>query len=219
MVIIMPKKPPRCSWCSGPLRPARYPGDRIFCKRSCRQAAWRVRVRFRIDEANARPMCFGFLDPPYPGKAWMYKDQPSYKGEVDHVRLIAEAEAKYDGFALSTSAAALVDVLPMFKRKFHVCAWCKLNGISGKTYGIQSAWEPLIVVPGRELRPGKRDWFAAHPARGGGDLVGRKSSKYCVWMFGVLGMVPGDSLEDLFPGSGIVGRAWAELCRAKGVLS
>ncbi|MGH8572084.1 MAG: hypothetical protein ACREX8_05855 [Gammaproteobacteria bacterium] len=33
----------------------------------------------------------------------------------------------------------------------------------------------------------------------------------CAWLFDLMGMVPGDHLVDLYPGSGIVGRAWAEL--------
>lgn len=87
-------------------------------------------------------------------------------------------------------------------------------GASGDTFGIHNAWEPLIVVPGRALRPGKRDWLSAQPARkGGSDLIGRKPEAFCVWMFELLGMLPGDQLDDLFPGSGIVTRAWAEICR------
>jgi hypothetical protein len=213
------KKPPRCSWCGGPLKAARYPGDRIFCCRACRQAAWRVRVRFRIDEANDRPMRFAYLDPPFPGKAFLYKDQASYAGEVDHAKLIASLSA-YDGWALSTGAYALRDVLPLCPATARVCAWVKPIGVSGATFGLHNAWEPLVVVPGRALQPGKRDWLAAQPARrGGSDLIGRKPEAFCVWMFACLGMLPGDSLEDLFPGSGIVGRAWAELCRAAPVAS
>lgn len=159
-------------------------------------------------------MKFAYADPPYPGLAWMYKGQSSYAGEVDHAKLVASLEASNDGFALSTSARALATVLPLFKREFRVCAWVKPIGVSGKTFGLHSAWEPLIVVPGRQLRPGKRDWLAAQPARrGGSTLIGRKPEAFCVWMFELLGMLPGDSLEDLYPGSGIVGRAWAEVCR------
>jgi hypothetical protein len=201
-----------CAWCEGPIRRNAHPCS-VFCKRKCRQAAWRIRNRLRIEEVNDRPMRFAYLDPPYPGMAWMYKHEPSYRGEVDHGRLIADAEAHYDGFALSTSARALATVLPLFTREFRVCAWVKPIGVAGATFGIHSAWEPLIVVPGRALRPGKRDWLAAQPARSGGTLIGRKPEAFCTWMFGLLGMLPGDSLDDLFPGSGIVGRAWAELNR------
>src|ERR1041384_41386 len=50
--------------------------------------------------------------PPYPGKAFYYRDHPDYAGEVDHADLIARLAA-YDGWALSTSAAALPAVLAL----------------------------------------------------------------------------------------------------------
>ena len=68
---------------------------------------------------------------------------------------------RHDGFAISTSALVLATVLPLFTREYRVCAWVKPIGASGTTRGIHNTWEPLIVVPGRELRPGKRDWLAA----------------------------------------------------------
>jgi hypothetical protein len=202
-----------CSWCSKRILANAHPCS-IFCSRKCRQAAWRIRQRSRIEEHDAKPLRFAYLDPPYPGMAWLYKGQRSYNGEVDHAALIARAERDYDGFALSTSAQALANVLPLFTRPYRVCAWVKPIGVNGKTFGMHNAWEPLLVVPGRQLQPGKRDWLAAQPARRGGDLIGRKPEAFCCWLFDLLGMVPGDQFDDLFPGTGIVGRAWAEVCRA-----
>jgi hypothetical protein len=42
-----------------------------------------------------------------------------------------------------------------------------------------------------------------------GRVIGAKPAAVCRWIFGLLGAQPGDSLDDLFPGSGAVGRAWA----------
>lgn len=67
------------------------------------------------------------------------------------------------------------------------------------------------VVGGRQRPPGVRDFLSAQPARGGGELPGRKPIAFCAWLFDLLGMLPGDTLIDRFPGSGIVGRAWQEL--------
>jgi hypothetical protein len=36
----------------------------------------------------------------------------------------------------------------------------------------------------------------------------RKASGLLFWLFGLLGAMPGDSLDDLYPGSGIVSWAW-----------
>ncbi len=40
-------------------------------------------------------------------------------------------------------------------------------------------------------------------------VIGAKPAAVCRWIFGLLGAAPGDSLDDLFPGSGAVSRAWA----------
>jgi hypothetical protein len=201
-----------CAWCRNAII-AGARADSIFCGRACRQAAWRIRQRRLTDEANRRPMRFAYADPPFPGMAALYRDQPTYAGEVDHAALVSLLE-EYDGCALSTSARSLVKILPLFKREFRLCPWVKPIGVSGATFGIHNAWEPLIVVPGRALRPGKRDWLRAQPAkRGGSKLIGRKPEAFAVWLFELLGMLPGDSLDDLFPGSGIIGRAWKEVCR------
>lgn len=179
----------------------------MFCGRKCRQRAFRIRRRTDIETSNAEPKRVAYADPPYPGFAWMYADQESYGGEVDHAALVAKLEAEYDGFALSTSAKTLAQVLSLFTVPVHVCAWVKPIGVSSETFGIHNTWEPLIVRPARELRPGKRDWLSAQPARrGGSTLIGRKPEAFATWMFSLLGALPGDALDDLFPGSGMIGR-------------
>lgn len=168
--------------------------------------------------ASTTPATFAYADPPYPGMAKRYYgDQPTYAGEVDHAALIASLTAavndgKYAGWALSTSSKALRDVLPLCPPGARVCAWVKPIGVPEATYGAHSRWEPLIVVGGRKLRGGVRDWLRAMPARQGGhDLIGRKPIAFCAWLFDLLGMLPGDTLDDLFPGTGIVKRAWEHL--------
>jgi hypothetical protein len=199
----------RCSWCRELLsttRPAR------FCSRRCRQAAFRLRRRRTTELAQAAPGRFAYADPPYPGRAHRYySDQPTFAGEVDHAALIASlAAANYTGWALSTAVDALRDLLPLCPREARVCAWVKPIAASPLTHGLHNTWEPLIVVGGRRLRPGKRDWLCAQPARFGGDLPGRKPIAFCAFLFDALGMLPGDELVDLFPGTGIVSKAWGE---------
>lgn len=41
--------------------------------------------------------------------------------------------------------------------------------------------------------------------------MGRKPLAFCGFLFDVLGLAVGDELVDLFPGTGIVGRSWANL--------
>ena len=186
----------------------------MTCTRICRQAQFRVR-RLAEEQGKARrPLSFAYADPPFPGMASRYfKGEPDFKGEVDHAQLIASLVDRYDGWALSTSPRALAKILPLCPVKVRVCAWVKPIGVSSLSYGIHNTWEPLIVAPGRRLRPGKRDWLSAQPARRGGDLPGRKPIAFCTWLFSMLGMLPGDSLADLYPGTGVVGRSWKALRR------
>jgi hypothetical protein len=206
----------RCVWCRQELGATAKPTAR-FCGQRCRQTAFRLRRR-RQTEADAEgPMSFAYADPPYPGMARrFYANQPTFAGEVDHAKLIASLRTSYDGWALSTSAAALRDVLPLCPAGARVCPWVKPHGASPLTYGIHNCWDPVIVVGGRRRRPGVRDWLSALPARGGGTLPGRKPIAFCAWLFDLLGMAAGDSLDDLFPGTGVVSAAWREASAVAG---
>jgi hypothetical protein len=207
-----------CAWCGTSLLQERR--GTVFCGRKCRQSAFRLRRR--RDQVSATPALatgatFAYADPPYPGMAKRYyENEPTYAGEVDHAALIASltaaiSDGKYAGWALSTSSKALRDILPLCPPGARVCAWVKPIGVPEATYGAHSTWEPVIVVGGRKLPGGIRDWLRAMPARGGGILPGRKPIAFCAWLFDLLGMLPGDKLHDLFPGTGIVGRSWDEL--------
>jgi len=199
-----------CGWCRAPLADPRA----RYCSTRCRQTAWRLRRRSVVDAGvSDAPGVFAYADPPYPGFARKYYgDQPTFGGEVDHRALVASLEASgYAGWALSTSARALRDVLAPCPPTARVCAWTKPHGVPSTTAGIHNAWEPLIVVGGRQRRPGVRDHLRALPARGGGDLMGRKPLAFCAWLFDLLGMAPGDQLVDIFPGTGVVTQAWEAL--------
>ncbi len=163
-------------------------------------------------------LVFCYADPPFPGtsRKW-YGQEPSFAGEVDHPALIASLlQGGYAGWALSTSAAALRDVLPLCPPGVRVCPWVKPIGVPAATYGPHNRWEALLVVGGRRRQPAVRDWLRAQPARGWGTLTGRKPVAFCAWLFDLLGMVPGDELVDLFPGTGAVTRAWRELSSRSG---
>ena len=202
-----------CLWCHASLSDR----QRFYCSKRCGQSVWRLRHRRDyVSVGSGRPpgLTFAYADPPYPRKAFLYKGEPDFGGEVDHAELIASLlDERYDGWALSTSAASLRDLLPLCPPAARVCAWVKPIGVSSATYGLHSTWEALIVVGGRKRRPGIRDWLRAQSARGNGTLLGRKPIAFCAWLFDCLGMIPGDNLVDLFPGTGIVARSWQALSR------
>jgi hypothetical protein len=190
----------------------------------CRQAAFRLRSRRDASGflASDVPGRFAYADPPYPGFARKYYGrEPTYAGEVDHAQLIARLESGgFDGWALSTDADALQRVLALCPQGVRVCPWVKPMPPDPRTYGPTKRWEPLIVRGGR-LRQGAsvRDFLYAGPARESGEpeLIGRKPLAFCVFLFDQLGMLPGDALEDWFPGTGIVSRSWDEICRSVAV--
>jgi hypothetical protein len=163
-----------------------------------------------MEASDGTPKRLAYADPPFPGLARLYADEPSFRGEVDHRALVSLLAGGHDGWALSTSAKALRDVLRLCPPEARVASWVKPHGVSSKTRGAHNAWEPLIFVPARKLRPGKPDWLRAQVARGGGTLLGRKPVTFVRWMLDLLGALPGDELADLFPGTGIVGRVWKE---------
>lgn len=197
-----------CNWCGASLLEPRQ----RYCSKRCRQTAFRLRCRRDGASTPAGPPgVFAYADPPYPGHAWRYRDQSSFGGEVDHRKLIASlVDARLAGWALSTSSAALREVLPLCPEGARVTAWVKPIPPTGA--GLCVRWEPLIVVGGRATHHPVRDWLSAAPARGGdSDLVGRKPLAFAAFLFEVLGMGPGDTLVDLFPGSRAISRAWLSL--------
>ncbi len=154
-------------------------------------------------------MKLAYADPPYPDRAHLYIDHPDYAGEVDHNELICTLATHYDGWALSTSAAALPIIFELVNRwedrSFRTLAWVK--------HTITIGWEPLVVVSARPVQ-GLRDWLQCEPdsyqwrEKPDSYVIGQKPATFCRWMFAWLGADPEDELDDLFPGSGQVERVW-----------
>lgn len=194
-----------CAWCKGPI-PSTKRRDAQTCSQSCRQA----RSRFRVGSAGVtddRPIRVAYADPPYPGRSVYYPENE----EVDHGRLLRRLCGDYpDGWALSTSADALRDVLSLCPDRCSVRIWVR-NSRGHKRRGANNKFEPLIVYGGRPaIDPDLDDvllWRGrqnSHPDA----LVGMKPAAFCEWMFRQLGLCAGDQFEDLYPGSGAVQRAW-----------
>jgi hypothetical protein len=166
--------------------------------------------------ASRRPGgSYAYADPPYPGLARRYyAKHPDYAGEVDHAQLVRRLTAEHDGWALSTSAAALRDVLAVCPADVRVAAWLR-GARGGAAFLPLSAWEPVIYHGARRVlstnktlrvdalmlvsRPRLTD-----PHR----VVGSKPAAFCAWLFALLGLQPTDELIDVFPGSGRVADAW-----------
>ncbi|MGO9973437.1 MAG: hypothetical protein ACLP01_11645 [Solirubrobacteraceae bacterium] len=201
------------SWCANPdlRKVAELDATRRACSPSSRPCASRPAPE---GAQASRAMRFGYADPPYPGKSRVYRDHPDYAGEVDHAALISRLITEFpDGWALSTSAQALQDILALCPPGVRVCSWHRPVRRTRSRRPL-SAWEPLIVCGGRELPAARpqtvtdaleyRGRFRAFP----GAITGMKAPQYAAWAFAQLGMRAGDELVDLFPGSGAVSEAW-----------
>lgn len=197
-----------CLWCKGFLLDGSR-SDAKFCSQHCRQASHRFAVRRSPRQATDRAMSFAYADPPYPGKANYYPE----KTEVDHADLIRRLQLQYpDGWALSTSSEASRDVWQLCPEA-RLCVWVKAPR-QVKSYRVVSSWEALFVAGGRQRREAVAEdlsdcliYQGRHRAFPGA-LIGMKPPAFAEWMFRLLGAQEGDSLDDLFPGSGAIGEAW-----------
>ncbi len=147
-------------------------------------------------------MKVAYADPPYPSKnPYRY-----YESQVaDHRLLIAHLE-EFDGWALSTSSAALVTVAQWLPEWTRCAAWVKQPGrINGA--GAQHSWEPVLYKAARRN-------YAAMDSTGRtgynsrARFVGAKPEVFSFWLFDLLGLEPDDEFVDVFPGSGAVSEAW-----------
>lgn len=205
-----------CCWCSSPIHASKR-SDARFCSKRCRQASHRFGRGCVAAEAANHPIRWAYADPPYPGLAHLYKGHPDYDGEVDHLELLQQLQG-YQGWALSTSADALPMVLTMCADLGivpRVGAWIR-GGRGSRSYHPSSSWEPVIYLGARMIEPNsrrtsRRDSLVHGVSARTTDpdrVIGTKPAAFLWWLFDLLGCRPGDELDDLFPGSGGVMRAW-----------
>ena len=156
-------------------------------------------------------MKLAYADPPYPGCAHLYADHPDFGGEVDHAALIRRLEADYDGWVLHTSSVAIPLIAPLIPAGARWMAWVKGFAAFKRNVSVAYAWEPVIVKAARKPIVSKRlimrDWIEC-PITLRRGLTGAKPEAVCHWAFEMMGAVEADNLDDLFPGSGAVSRAW-----------
>jgi hypothetical protein len=161
-------------------------------------------------------MRFAYADPPYPGCAHHY----GRTVDVNHRVLIGTLAEEYpDGWALSTHSNALRDLLPQCPADTRVAAWVKPFAAWKKGVIPPYAWEPVLfrTTKRRSLRRDERvtmmkpsDWISDMPpvfVKDDRGLKGVKSLRFCLWILDMLGLEPGDTLDDVFPGSGIMSEA------------
>jgi hypothetical protein len=161
-------------------------------------------------------MRFAYADPPYVGCGRFYPEHPNAKdfdNPERHVDLMYAMDSKYDGWALSLSSPSLRDILKLAPRGVRVAAWVKPFAAFKRNVRIAYTWEPVIFKAGRNSSkdgaPVGRDHLAENIALRKG-LTGAKPVRFCDWVLDLLGYVKGDTVDDLFPGTHVMGRVVRE---------
>lgn len=172
-------------------------------------------------------LTIAYADPPYIGQAKRhYGNEDNYAGEVDHMKLLIDLKHDYpDGWALSCSSPSLQEILgfcSLIDLHPRIGVWVKTFGAFKKGVRPAYMWEPVLFVGGRNP-----PWYPHPPPLLGGKqttpkdfvacsitlkkgLTGVKPDDFSNWLFWLMGMQPGDTLVDLYPGSGAVTRAWEQ---------
>lgn len=164
-------------------------------------------------------MTFAYADPPYLGcgKSHYGKHHEAaadYDDPETHRRLIERLADEFpDGWALSLHEPSLRVLLPMCPDDCRTSAWVKPFAAFKPGVGVAYAWEPIIWRGGRKRtreQPTIRDWHSANITMQRG-LPGAKPTSFAHWVLDLMNAQPGDTVVDLFPGSGAV----SEVIRAR----
>lgn len=168
-------------------------------------------------------MRFAYADPPYLGCGKRYlphhPDALIWDDPETHRHLIDRLVADYpDGWALSMSSTNLWTLLPMCPPDVRIAAWAKSFAAFKKNVRNAYTWEPVILRGGRLSSKDGAQVTRDHlvePITMLRGLPGAKPDRFNDWVLLQLGFVPGDTVDDLFPGTGSMGRA---VVRAERVL-
>lgn len=141
-----------------------------------------------------------------PKKADVHPDAHEWDLPERHAAMVRDLEANYDGWAVAMNPSNLADYLQWITKPIRVAVWVKPDAMPHNSRPIRS-WEPVIVhVPeGRRRANGRlpiRDYLVA--PKGGSSFAGEKPRAWTRWVLDMLGYAEGDTVDDLFHGSGAV---------------
>ncbi len=175
-------------------------------------------------------MKFALADPPYLGCAAKHygrhhADAADYDRIETHAALIARLVGEYpDGWALCLHSPSLKAMLNLCPDDVRVGAWVKPFGAFKVNVNPAYVWEPVIWRGGRKRtrqQDTTRDWqttpfdCVAESITLRRGLTGAKPRAFTLWVCDLLNVQPGDTVDDLFPGSGAVQAAINERLRAQ----
>lgn len=126
-----------------------------------------------------------------------------------HRRLLEELMDTSDGWAIATSPDGIAAYGPL-PSACRLMAWVRPNAQPG-AHRLRSLWEPVILYPPEGRRSNRGgvgsipDVLTAPVPRG--RFRGAKPAEWTHWVLAAMTYRPGDSVIDMFPGSGAVTRA------------
>ena len=155
-----------------------------------------------------------YADPPYLGcsKLYDHPDAATWDDPDTHADLMHRMDQAYDGWALSLHVPSLPVLLPRAPSEVRIGAWVKPFAAFKRNVRIAYTWEPVLFRAPRERRPDDpvgRDHVAASITLKKG-LTGAKPPEFCRWVLTLLAYQVGDEVDDLFPGTGVMGRVVSE---------
>jgi len=160
-------------------------------------------------------MRLAYADPPYLGCSHYYDhpDAAIYDTVEAHAELLARLESDYDGWAYSLSSTTLRQLLTVAPDRARIAAWVKPFAAFKANVRIAYTWEPVLFAPGRDRStdgaPVGRDHLA-EPITMRKGLTGAKPAAFCRWVLDLMGYTDGDEVDDIFPGTGVMGRVLSQ---------
>lgn len=165
-------------------------------------------------------MRFAYADPPYLGQCARYEhhhpDGRCWDDVATHHALIARLRADYpDGWALSCSVPSLHLLRAECSDATRTAAWVKPFAVFKPNVNPAYAWEPVLFCGGRRYTRTDdtvRDWHSENITLKRG-LAGAKPPGFSLWLLRLLNVRHdlGDTIDDLFPGTGSVLAAWQKV--------
>jgi hypothetical protein len=156
-------------------------------------------------------LTFAYADPPYVGCSQFYDhaDAARWDDPAEHVDLMHALDC-LDGWALSCSVPSLRSLLPKAPHGTRVAAWVKPFAAYKRNVRVAYTWEPVLwnrTADRREADPVGRDHLSC-PITLRRGFTGAKPEAFATWLRVLLGATEGDTLIDLFPGSGAIAAEW-----------